>query len=352
VLPPSAAVIEISLLERRSLAWTVTKNRASLVELQVTPQALSAAVSHYLDLVGTADREAELREVASYLYRKLIEPLQGFLTSSKLLVFVPDKDLHRLPFGALLDPVRRRFLVEDHPILVVPSATLFLRGLSQARKHGSLSPRFLMIANPAFDRKVAPNVTDLPNALQEAEVVSRFYRSAEILTGKDATKQRFLNALSDHEVVQFSGHAEVSDRSPLFSRLFLAPSQDDTGVLFAHEVYRKHFPRTRLLILTSCGSAAGSSPTSEGISSLARAFLAAGVGAVVGSMWDVRDEAAAAFSVRFHRHFAATGNELSAMQLAQLELMRSSEPVVRSASAWAAFELIGVGGDAINLRGE
>jgi CHAT domain-containing protein len=77
------------------------------------------------------------------------------------------------------------------------------------------------------------------------------------------------------------------------------------------------------------------------VSSLARPFLAAGVPAVVASLWNVGDRATAPLLVAFHRRLRDGRDPLSALRAAQLELLRGPAPALRSPASWAAFEVFG-----------
>src|SRR5439155_26255198 len=81
---------------------------------------------------------------------------------------------------------------------------------------------------------------------------------------------------------------------PFLSRLLLAPDSNErygSGVLLASDVASYTFPNTRVVVLASCESAAGTYIEGEGFDSVARLFLDAGVPAVVASLWPVDDDA-------------------------------------------------------------
>jgi CHAT domain-containing protein len=77
--------------------------------------------------------------------------------------------------------------------------------------------------------------------------------------------------------------------------------------------------------------------------SLARPFLAAGVPAVVASLWEVEDEPTARLLTAFHRHLRGGESALAALRSAQRELLADPDPALRSPAYWAAFELFGGG---------
>jgi CHAT domain len=63
-------------------------------------------------------------------------------------------------------------------------------------------------------------------------------------------------------------------------------------------------PATPLIFLNACRTAS-SHATYNGLDSWAQAFMQAGAGAFIGSLWAVTDEAAQQFAAEFYRHFQA-----------------------------------------------
>ena len=137
----------------------------------------------------------------------------------------------------------------------------------------------------------------------------------------------------------------------LRSKLVLAAdAADDPGVLTAEEIYALRLDRTRLVVLAACDTGNAYIPGSEGVTSLARAFLAAGVPTVVASLWSVDDKETSVLFDAFHQSWAnrrdavAEGpgpDAVDALRAAQLAMLYSPEPANRSPRAWAGFEVIG-----------
>jgi CHAT domain-containing protein len=128
--------------------------------------------------------------------------------------------------------------------------------------------------------------------------------------------------------------------NPLLSRLVFAPGRDgDPGILYAREIYRLRLEETRLVVLAACDTA-GPVPNSAGVASLARAFLAAGVPAVVASLWSVDDRATAKLFQSYYRTLRGGADPVTALRDAQLALLRSTGPE-RSPVVWGAFEVFG-----------
>jgi len=96
-------------------------------------------------------------------------------------------------------------------------------------------------------------------------------------------------------------------------------------------------------VLASCATAAGRVSRTEGVESLAQPFLAAGVPAVVASLWSVGDQGTADFFQRFYRHLAKSSDAAGALQATQLDFLTQRPDASVDARIWGAFEVIGGG---------
>jgi CHAT domain-containing protein len=340
-LPRGVALVEYVLLADRLLAWVVRADGIDLVEKKVDAARLGKLAGRFgADLAGGAPVAALAR--AANLYDVLLRPLLPRLRGVQTLVFIPDKALHAIPFAALYDRATRRYLVEDRAVAIAPSATFYVEALRRdrelaAQRRGDV----LAVGNPRFDRRFAPDLPDLPDAEAEAKALVAAHPGSNLLTGEQATKAAFLAAAGLHEVVHFAGHAVANPDFPLQSYLLLAPAGGTgSGLLFAHELYGRRFARTRLAVLAACSTAAGPA-SGEGVMSLARGFLAAGVPAVVASLWNVNDRPVEKLLRVFYERLGRGADAAAALRGAQLALLSDPDPDARSATTWAAFELLG-----------
>jgi CHAT domain-containing protein len=96
--------------------------------------------------------------------------------------------------------------------------------------------------------------------------------------------------------------------------------------------------RTRLVVLGACSTAGGTSVGPQGLAPLVRPLIAANVPAVVGTLWNVKDNATTTeLLVSFHCHYRHGDDVAQALRQAQLEMLRKQEP----ATTWAAFQVVG-----------
>ncbi|MDX6484280.1 MAG: hypothetical protein QOE95_2051, partial [Gaiellaceae bacterium] len=281
-------------------------------------------------------------DAAVKLFDLLVRPWLEEVPAGERIVFIPDKVLHQVPFAVLKNRSTGRLLIEDHPLAVAPSATLYIHALErQAAERTTRHSGGLVVGDPAVDHVLFFDLPSLPESAAEARRVASLTRS-RLLEGKDAVKSAFLAAAPQAEWIHFSGHALVDPRNPLQSKLVLAPEgARDQGALTAQEIYSLKLPLTRLVVLAACDTGNEYIPSSEGATSLARAFLAAGVPSVVASLWSVDDRLTAELFDAFHHFLAAGDDPVDALRRAQLGMLHGPEKVDRAMRAWGAFEVIG-----------
>jgi CHAT domain-containing protein len=181
----------------------------------------------------------------------------------------------------------------------------------------------------------------LPASAREIESLVEVYRDLDVraLSGTQATPAKVLSSLGEVDIVHIAAHAEADLKDPALSHLVLASKESDSGALSSSDLLRLRLMRPRLVVLAACETNDGPVSPSEGALSLSSAFLAAGVPAVLGTLWQVDDQGAARFSVRFHQELRRGADALSALRAVQLEEIRNS--VSRPGWTWASFQLLG-----------
>ncbi len=114
------------------------------------------------------------------------------------------------------------------------------------------------------------------------------------------------------------------------------PGVDD-GILSALEISRLNLTGTELVTLSACQTGLGDIRNGEGIFGLQRAFRAAGVRALIMSLWKVADRPTAEMMAVFYRRWLDGMSKADAFRAARLEI-RSRYP---APFIWAAFVLVG-----------
>jgi CHAT domain-containing protein len=342
-MPPGVTLVEYAFVGDRLFAWMV--RQGAVLELRHLA-ASRAAIAREIERLRWAlqsGADAELAAISGRLHEWIVAPLLPEIPTGCRIVIVPDGPLQGLPFPLLRQAPAGPFLIESHPLSVAPSATLFLHSLARDRTlRRQPAGDSLVVADPAFDRRLFRDLPRLPGARREAAALAPLGPSRWVLVGDRATKRRFLDLCSRSTFVHFGGHALVNETNPMLSELLLAPAgEPSSGVLYARELWGLHLKRPRLVVLAACDSLRGRELRSEGTVSLAGSFLAAGVPAVVASVAAVPDASEPELFARFYARLAAGEDATLALQSAQLECLRDGDPALRRAAAWGPFELIG-----------
>jgi CHAT domain-containing protein len=341
-LPADSILLQFYVLPDRVLIWRRQRDAAgeSFSEQPILQRDL---IAHAAELRRLGRPGAGAGSTApDDLFDLLIRPVLRQEDAGRRLVLIPDKVLHRVPFAALRDRASGRFLVEDHALAIAPSATLYVNALALQREPlRTAHARGLVVGDPAVDRVRFATLYSLPEAAVEATRLAALTGAVSLL-GETADTSSFLAAARGAEWIHFAGHAVVDPRNTLLSMLVLAPGRDHgSGALTAREIYSLKLPKTRLVMLAACDTGDEYVPGGEGATSLARAFLAAGVPTVIASLWDIGDRPAARLSDLFHQHLLAGNDPVEALRQAQLSMLHGSDKAGRSPAAWGAFEVFG-----------
>jgi CHAT domain-containing protein len=340
LLPIETVLVKYVVLPDRLLLWAIGPDGVEHHQVFISAASLAAQVERARKALHRLETRPEVLANLRELHRTLIGPVARSVQGVRSIVFIPDKILHLFPLATLVDPHTGRYLVQDYAVSVAPSANIYVRCLLRSRQlGGSLPTSALVVAATTFDRKSFNNLSALPAAEVEARLVAAEFPQNRLLTGRDATRQQFLHSLSEKpHVVHFAGHSVLNPERPHLSMLLFAGNEEngDSSVVYSYEVGELKLDATRLVVLSACSTAAGRVSASEGATSLARPFLAAGVPTVLASLWEVDDPGAADLMGRFYRRLRIGDDPVAALRSAQLSLLDGSPP-----SRWAAFQIIG-----------
>lgn len=335
-MPAAVGGIEYALVGDTLFTWTAVDATITLFRQQIDHLSLSRAVDQArASLELGADSAAVLSALAA-LYDVLIRPVANHLPEGTTrLRIVPDGVIGRVPFAALYDSTTRTFLIEHYAIEEAGS----LAGPRPPRYQGQHDVLVAVVGDPAFDAHRFPTLPRLPGALDEADSVAADYSATQLLAGSAATIPAFESLLARATIVHFAGHALLDDDRPERSALLLASTVgvSDDGQLTAADIEKLNLAHVRLVVLSSCQTVAGNSEANGGLRGLVRAFVAAGAGGVVGSLWSVDDQRTRHLMVAFHFAYRASRDAESSLRAAQLASLHDADPAMRAPALWSAF---------------
>ena len=332
---PGHVAIEYALIGDTLLTWTVRGREVQLLRRTVNRAALRRTVAR-VDAAMEAGASAD--DELARLYDLLIRPLRPRLgPPGTPLVLLPDGEVAGIPFPALRDTAAGRYLLEDHPLRSSPTLADAAPAPPDARDERPA----LLVADPAFDRAEHPTLDGLAGARAEVEAL-RAIHPAIVLRDTAATREALTAHARTAGMIHYAGHAVFDDARPERSYLVLA-GEGASGRLTAGEVNEMELDSVRLVVLSSCRTLRSREGRSGGFAGFAGALLAAGAGGVVGSGWEVDDQATRTLMTAFHRTWRRTGDPAAALREAQLRMLRADDPALRAPAAWAGFRYVGRG---------
>lgn len=345
-LPEQTQLLQYSILADKLLMWVISRDGFQVRMQSISKKELNEKLLRFVNIVSRPPVDDETQELAlaKDLYAVLIQPVAELLDKGKLLCIIPDATLSYLPFAALVSPQSNRYLFEEHRLMTAPSASVFLSCSENALQNsGPRVERVLSVGNPTFDRAAFTDFQNLPEAAREAEDVRAKYKSGDALTEAEPTRAAVKGEIERVDVIHLALHSSIDDEVPLRSKLLLAKTKTQSdSVVYAYEIYNLRLSRARLAILASCRSGAGPYYGGEGVSSLARAFIGAGVPLVVASLWPVESRSTARLMVSFHGYRTQERvTTVEALRSAQREMLRGSVKDFRRPYYWAGFSVTG-----------
>ncbi|HKH49879.1 MAG TPA: CHAT domain-containing protein [Thermoanaerobaculia bacterium] len=336
-MPRGTTLVEYAVLPDRLYIWTVAGRRLKLHVEPIAAATLEKLVRQLQISAVTGQLGRENPGPAATLYDHLIRPIAQDFSGEDRLAIVPDRFLSQVPFAALFDASRGRFLVEDRVSLIQPSAS-FLASISH-RKTRPAAAGVLAVGDPAFDRTLYRSLPRLPFAADEARQIASIYEKAALLTDSSATTNAFVRGAPEAAVIHIAAHALLDPREPQRSLLVLRPDRpEDSGRLSAANVAAMNLQRVELVVLSVCRGVAGGATGRESVAGLAAGFLAAGARTVVASQWKAPDQKTRDFMIDFHRRLRdGEPSPALALRSVQLAFMARGE----SPAVWAGFATYG-----------
>jgi CHAT domain-containing protein/tetratricopeptide (TPR) repeat protein len=353
LLDDETCLLQYTFLSDEVLMWVISSEGMIASRLLQQPvQELTFAIQKLRDL---CEGQSSGRPTAALLGRQLLEPVASSLGRFRRVMIVPHGAAHYLPFHLL--PLAGELFGARHTLSYLPTASI-LKYI--ARPWNGIGASVLVVGNPSNMRLDNPSGTmgqNLPYAETEASMVASFFADADPpLIGKNASRDQVVKLMQVRRVLHFATHGHL-DAEPALSCILLANGEN----LSVLELSGMKLDAD-LVVLSACETGRGEVTGGDDVLGLARAFLGAGVRALVMSLWEVDDSATLIFVQYFYRFLRDGHDPASALSRAQASLRNMSldqarselNSIVGEANAgvynapnwgnpyyWAAFVLIG-----------
>lgn len=296
---------------------------------------------------------------AYHLYEKLIEPVRDSFNEKKLII-ITDGELGYISFDMLLtslpdtnsmDYRKLPYLIREKVISYSTSAILQYSGFQKRERNASKN--FLVMA-PSYENLTESGKTaftdengekiyllPIPGVEKEIEGIKNSMFAKKI-RGKSATEAMFKEEVGKYNVLHLAMHTLVNNSQPMLSKLVFYQNKDtlEDGMLNTYELFSMDL-NAGLAVLSACNTGSGKLLKGEGIMSLARGFIFAGVPGIVMTMWSVDDESSAEIVKKFYEYLEDGMSKDEALRQAKLDLLAEGDPLRSHPFYWAAYVNIG-----------
>ncbi|MBC8486343.1 MAG: CHAT domain-containing protein [Bacteroidetes bacterium] len=297
-------------------------------------------------------------EISYGLYERLLNPFEEEI-KDKQLIIIPDNVLLLIPYEVLLtekvsntepDYARLPYLLKSNNISYSYSANLlfgnYLKNEGNKKNMVAFAPTYGHIQNLATDQLIALEpyrdfLVPIPGALEEVNQVVNIF-GGKSFTGFDASKYYFVKNARDAGIIFLAMHALMDNSEPMFSTLaFTADTvKNDNGLMYAYELYNSDI-HARLAVLSACNTGMGALKQGEGLMSMARAFICAGVPSLVVNQWRVNDVVAKELMPTFMKNIK-NGDQLDeALRKARLNYLANAPARLAHPHYWAGYVMLG-----------
>ena len=320
-LPAGEAIVALNQFEDELAVWIISRDEVMVQTRPITRNDAKRLIARQQEEIW---RESLTSIAGKELYDEIVRPVAAKLRVAQRIVFVPDATYQNAAFAGLWDASRRRFLVEDKILMHAPSVESYL--IAASTRSSTPSNDSLIVGGPHG------------SAEADAKAVAAVYGSPAVVTGTAATSARFFTEAQGRAIVHLSAETSTSETHPLLSRILLAdePGRRYSGAIVGRDIAARPMPRTRLVVLDEVK--ADSSNRGDGTLTLVRAFMAAGVPAVLGTLPGANEASARDLMIGFHRVMSTGIPAEQALSTVQRNAMQENGGRL---GAWTALVIYG-----------
>ncbi|MFK7796618.1 MAG: CHAT domain-containing protein [Aureispira sp.] len=300
---------------------------------------------------------------ASYkLYQLLLE--RNMLTDKSHLILIPDGQLAYLPFEVLLtkdvaqaanQPINANFatlpyLLRQYTTNYNYSAYLFLQ--QQTQTNNKKACKILALA-PSYSNKNAPTwrnpyernlrkiLDQLPGATRELDSLEAMFGGA-FLRDQEANETNFREIAASYDILHLAVHGLVDEAKPELSGLALEEDNHSVqdNILYAYEIKQLDL-NAQMVVLSACETGIGKYQRGEGVLSIGRGFMYAGVPSLVTTLWKLNDNTGPFIITEFYKNLHKGLPKDEALRQAKLLYLNRYNGIASHPALWACLVQVG-----------
>ncbi len=294
------------------------------------------------------------------LYDYLVKPVVTYFRKKELII-IPDGQLFYIPFEVLLttppDSLAKGYsqlpyLVREYPVTYSYSASMFLKSFETG--HNPVEHKVAVFARSFkrqsytysaqhFTKAATRNdrLSELPGVTDEVNQILKIVPGDAFIDSL-ATEFMFKNLAGKYLGLHIATHGIIDNEHPMYSKLLFAADSlhNEDGDLYVWELFNMEMS-AEMAVLSACNTGFGKLHTGEGVMTLARGFMFAGVPSLLISLWDVNDESTAAITAKYYFYLKEGDSKHVALQKAKIDYLASGDDILSNPYFWGGFVHLG-----------
>ncbi|BDS12929.1 CHAT domain-containing protein [Aureispira anguillae] len=259
------------------------------------------------------------------------------------VLIIPDGRLCYLPFECLTTQIKPQakgyhqlnYALHKHTISYAYSATSYYY---QQYKHLNHQNIKILGFAPSYEQQ--RQLPSLHANLTEVQFLEQQFQGA-FYYKHTAKKKTFQAQSSDFGVLHLASHALADNHQLQQPKLFFAKDSPDSlnAILQPHEIAQLQL-QADFVVLSACQTAIGYWQKGEGIMSLARDFMYAGVPSILTTLWQINDESSSSIIQDFYQQVDQVPKHM-ALKLAKQRYLEKASSFSAHPYFWSGYILIG-----------
>ena len=311
----------------------------------------------------------EFNKLSHQTYQTIFEPIMKQLSNKiESFIIVPDGAMSHFPFEVLtnktvasasINYIQLPYLIRDYQFHYGYSGTLLIE--NKNNYNVAPSNNQLLAYAPTYqgninseNRNLADRdgISPLEGTTNEIKAISEYFKGT-FNSSEKATESNFKNQATDFGLLHLAMHGKADLNYPDFAHLIFSNVEKDTindGFLYHYEVAQMDM-KAQLAVLSACETGIGKNVEGEGIMSLGRGFMYAGVPSVIMSLWKMNDYTSSQLMPMFYKNLSDGFRKDKALRKAKLDYLDNAAMEEAHPFYWAGF--VGFGdGQAIKQKNQ
>jgi CHAT domain-containing protein/Tfp pilus assembly protein PilF len=378
LLDAKTALIEYVVGNTATYIFYLDKKQLKISRLDISADSLKTqteklhhCLSNYAEIKDDqAKAYRDYTEIAHWFYENMLAAPLKNAENIQHLIIIPDGDLSHLPFETFLRTKAEpngnysdlAYVVNDFSVSYNYSATLWKQNLTKKKRENNgkmlgiaanyatkLDSSKFHLRLPA-DSRLRKLLNVLPAAQEEVKSLSEAF-SGEFLFDNSASEKAFKANAGKYSIIHLAMHGLLDNQNPILSSLAFTENGDsiENNFLHAYEISKMQL-NADLVVLSACETGFGKFEKGNGTASLARAFMYAGVPALIVSLWEVNDGSTKILMQLFYSNLAAGMDKSEALRQAKLKYINDANGSAAHPAFWSAFVQVG-DSEPINMYG-